>query len=144
MSLESLESTQKEIEEYKQLDKELSEKLATAERVKTKELASQHLLNFELSRLNAEVLVHREEVSRLEKEHVQLEKSANELMFFLKRIRNSTILNNIRFDRKDAWVTKLRQGLETMDFTVETYEDNPHLSINAATQFPADRRRMIP
>lgn len=145
MNSENLEMNQREIEEYKRIDKELSNRLAEKEKVGTRELAAQHLLNFELARLNAEILAYKEEILKLEQERDQLENSATQLMFFLKRVRNSTILSNIRCDRKDIWITSLKQGLETMDFTAEKYSDDPQLSINAYTQLdPFERRRMVP
>lgn len=135
MSLDNLESTLNELEKYRNLERKVSEKLSAAEMTKTKELAAQHLLNFELARLNAEILVHQKSVANLEREQERLTKSSVELMFFLKRVRNSTILSNIRFDRKDNWIIKLKRGLETMDFSVEQLHDNPDKSISTFTQF---------
>lgn len=135
MSLESLESTLLEVENYRNLEKKVSEKIASAEMVKTKELAAQHLLNFELARLNAEILVHQKSVAVLEQEQARLTRTSVDLTFFLKRVRNSTISSNIRLDRKDHWLNKLKRGLETLDFTVEQLRDNPQRSISTFTQF---------
>lgn len=123
------------IENYANNNKSLDIKIAASKEILTKEKSSQHLMNFELSKLMSVINNIKHEISDMEREYKRLVDISQEIGPDLKRIRNYFgLVNPMQTDRKAEWMQNLNNQLNTLDFNAEVRSFDPEYQGNSTTQ----------
>lgn len=136
MGPEKLEENYNAIKKYDQLNRDLAAKVAIVKEAQAREESVRLLLNFELSQILSTIEQTKQELADIEAEQDRLTASNHELGCQLKRIRNYFgFVNTMQADRKAEWAQNFMGYLNSLDFTIEEYQNEPSRSIESFTQF---------
>jgi len=118
-----------------QTTRDIESKLEQAEEIRSKERSTQVLLNFEISQLNNFISRTKKTIESLIKEEQRLIELNQDASQQIKRIQNYFgYLGPMQADRKAEWMQNLRGELNSLDFTLEEFEEQPSRSVDTFTQ----------
>lgn len=134
-TLSCLEETENSISNYERLNNSLDSKIIERKEKRIQEIASQHLLRYELSALRIAIDRNKKVVSALEKDYQRLTTLHIEVIGTLKTMRNLNAVNRLRMDQKERNYNKLLDECHTLDFEVEQLADCSQVNSNTLTKY---------
>lgn len=135
MDSNKLEDVRNNISHFERLNRTLRVKIVELRRERAREESINNLLKFELSQISTAVEQEKSEVSKLTSEYEKLINQNRELNRWICRLNNYEMLSGLCMEMKDRQRDKLRNKLDTLDFSVEAKTIEPSRSIDTFSQY---------